>query len=192
MKNVLLYDDLITADIKADQLAQLLDLTERRLRQLASDEVIKTYKRGTYKLVDALQGYINFLKGSVNMRGIATKVAKDVKSGNMPSEGTNLAVERTGLTRAQRMKAELDLKTQMGELHRREDVEAVMGDMLGAFRARIMAIPTTLAPRMVAQTEIPVIQSMIKKQLWDALQELSEYDPESFEATRKGSVKTGG
>ncbi len=50
-----------------------------------------------------------------------------------------------------------------GELHRSEDVRRVMNDMLGAFRARVLAIPSKTAPRLLAQTDLAVVQDIIKK-----------------------------
>lgn len=49
--------------MSADQLGQILDgLTPRRVRQLAEQGVIPKASRGRYPVIEAVQGYVRFLK----------------------------------------------------------------------------------------------------------------------------------
>ncbi|QLQ21923.1 MAG: hypothetical protein HZT42_05955 [Paracoccaceae bacterium] len=83
-------------------------------------------------------------------------------------------------TRARRQKTELELQIMRGDLHRSEDVRRVMNDMLGAFRARILSIPSKFSPQLVGLTEIPPIKVVLKQAVHEALEELSDYDPMVF------------
>ncbi len=88
--------------------------------------------------------------------------------------------ERAKNEQIKREKAEIELAALRGEMHHAEDVETVLNDMLTAFRAKILSIPTKLAARVLGQTDIGVVQSMLTEELYEALAELSEYDPEAF------------
>ena len=84
------------------------------------------------------------------------------------------------LTRAKRRIEEKKLQIIQGKLHRSDTVQAVMSRMLLNFKAKLSAIPTTLAPQLLAQTQLPVIQNILLEGINEALNELSEYDPEAF------------
>ena len=152
------------------EVAGLLGCSVRQISRLTASGVLTQTEKNLYVRDVVLKSYGAY-ETCKNTRGRGNKKSKD---------DADYRRERTLLTKTQREKAEMELATIRGELHRAEDVKSVMTDMLGAFRARIMAIPTSLAPQLVAETEIVVVQSTLKKHLWNALQELSEYDPELF------------
>ncbi|MDK2822038.1 MAG: hypothetical protein PWP31_2003 [Clostridia bacterium] len=123
-------------------------------------------------MAQAVQHYINWIK------------TQSIKT----SEELNLKKEKTLLIRANRQKAELELQMIQGELHRVEDVEQVMNDMLGAFRARCLAIPSKAAPYLMGQTDLAIVQNVVKKEVYEALTELSNYDPEVFYCQSKDRI----
>ncbi len=43
-------------------ISKLLKLTERRIQQLAKDNIIPKAERGKYDLINSVHGYIDFLK----------------------------------------------------------------------------------------------------------------------------------
>lgn len=65
-------------------------------------------------------------------------------------------------------------------MHDAEDIERVLTGMLINFRNRILAIPSKVAPKIIGQKSIAVINEILQQELYDALNELSEYDPEIF------------
>lgn len=154
------------------ELAEILGLSDRRIRQLEQIGIISKLSRGKFHLPAAVQQYISWLRSQAD----ETEEKLDFKR------------EKTLLTRANRQKVELELQIMRGELHRSEDVRRVMNDMLGAFRARCLAIPSKAAPRLVAQTDLAIIQDVLKKEVYEALTELSEYDPEVFYARSKDKL----
>ena len=46
----------------ADVLAKLLDISERRVRQLSAEGIIPKGARGRYEMVGAVRGYIRYLR----------------------------------------------------------------------------------------------------------------------------------
>ncbi|GAQ24231.1 hypothetical protein [Tepidanaerobacter syntrophicus] len=149
-------------------LANIFGLTERRVRQLVEEGVIDRIGHGRYDLQDSLKKYIAFLRAAASAEVDSSKVKE------------NLDYEKFLHERAKREKAELELAHLKGELHHSADVEKVMNDMLGAFRSKLLALPAKLAPMLIAQNTVATIQDMLQNEIYEALKELSNYDPELF------------
>lgn len=154
--------------INTKVLASILDVSERRIRQLVEEGVIDKVKTGTYEFVPTIRKYILYLK---------------IKNDNASDEGSNennYMLEKTLHEKAKRKKAELELSQMEGTLHDAKDIEREMTKMLTVFRARILAIPSKLASRVVIESDISIVQDMIQRECYNALQELSDYNPELF------------
>ncbi|MEA5083282.1 MAG: hypothetical protein VB018_03915 [Lachnospiraceae bacterium] len=139
--------------------AAFLGLSERRIRQLKTDGIIKEYKNGSglYDLRGATQMYIAFLKkGSDN----------DVVDYNS---------EKAKLIRAKRQNEELQLRSRQKELHEAADIERLLSTMIINFKSRLMAIPAKLAPLLATKTDKSEIFKIIKSATDEALKELSDY-----------------
>ena len=96
-------DNLCSIECTSSQLAEFLDLSSRRISQLAKEEIIPQHKRGKFPFKEAVKAYHNYtLSGgkSGNMRGTGAKLPPDA----------SLNTEKAGLTRAQRLQAELILR----------------------------------------------------------------------------------
>lgn len=111
-------------------------------------------------------------------------------SKRQPESDLDIVKERARLTYHQANIAELDEDVKRGELIPAETVDQVWSDMLASFRAKILAIPTKTAHQFVALTDLSEIQDVIKEHLNEALQELSEYDPEHY-GIKSGEVSSG-
>jgi phage terminase Nu1 subunit (DNA packaging protein) len=157
------------------EISEIFGLSDRRVQQLVKEGALVKVSRGKYDLKASVQRYIEYIK----------------EQAQKTEEELDLTKEKTLLTRANRQKVELELQIMRGELHRSEDVRRVMNDMLGAFRARILAIPSKVAPRLIAQTNAAVIQNIVRNEVYEALQELSEYDPHMFYAHSKDKLALG-
>ena|GEM_PF-173103 len=143
-------------------IARVLDLSERRVRQLRDEGVIGEYKckAGLYDLVPTVQKYINFLR-----------------SGKPDGEGgVNYHTERALFMRAKRQDVEFELGLKEGNLHTSEDVRAVIASVLTNFKSRIMAMPSKLAPVLSKKTKVVEIKKIIKAACDEALNELAELD----------------
>ena len=160
-----------TMTVGTTELAEILGMTDSRIRQLERSGIISKIGRGKYDLKKAVQSYCKYLKASVEKQ-----------------EGLS---EKDLLDRARCKKIELEIQVLQGDLHRAEDVERVMNDMLGAYRSRCLSIPYKLAPQLVSITDISIIQAAIKKEVYEALTELSNYDPSVFYAHSKDKLALG-
>jgi phage terminase Nu1 subunit (DNA packaging protein) len=164
-------DSLETRTITSKDLASILGVTTRRIRQLTQEGVFPRVARGKYVLGEAMRAYISHLQTKAKE---AVVDPKDLKK------------ELTRLRRAQADKTELEVKEYRGELHRAEDVEDVWTEMLSNFRARALAVPTKLAPQILGIEDLKEMQKALKDAVYEALQELSEYDPDRItERARK-------
>ncbi|MBN2123618.1 MAG: hypothetical protein JW821_04960 [Deltaproteobacteria bacterium] len=166
-------DDLENLTIGGKDLAAILGVTPRRIRQLTQNEVFPQVARGKYVLGDAMRAYISHLQERVREASV---------------DPNDLKKELTRLRRAQADKTELEVKEFRGELHRAEDVEDVWTEMLSNFRAKILSLPTRLAPVLQTLEDLKDLQKVLKNAVHEALQELSEYDPDRIaeRARKKG------
>ena len=117
-------------------ICQILDLTERRVRQLVTDGILpKNSERGRYELIPTVKGYIHWLRDR-SLYGEAK-----AKSGNVVS----LDEARRRKLIAEAELAELELQKERGEVVSIEETEKSWTEVLGAVRAKILALPTTMA-----------------------------------------------
>lgn len=139
--------------------ARWLDLTERRVRQLRDKGIIKEYRQGYYKLQETIHKYIHYLRGE----------------NDGSSQNISYNAERAKLIKAKRELQELELQLKKNKVHKSEDVELVMTDMLIKFKTRIMAIPAKASPILAKKTDQTEIFKILKQYTDEALEELSNY-----------------
>lgn len=149
--------------VTTKQISEILGLSTRRIQQLANENALIKAKRGKFDLPASIAAYIDYL------------IDKE-----KPDEELSKYEEEAKWTRARRQKTELELQIMKGELHRSEDVKRVMNAMLGAFRARLLSFPSKIAPQILGKTEIPAIKDILKDGVFEAMNELSDYDPHVF------------
>ena len=56
-------------------------------------------------------------------------------------------------------------------------MENFLTDMLVNFKSRLLSVPQKVAPLIVSEDDINVILDILEKEIFQALEELSEYDP---------------
>jgi len=161
---------------EAKVIAQLFNLSIRRIQQLTADGVIETVKTQggrRYDLIPTIQRYIKFLQDKAAGR---EKVEKDAKN-----ESEKLEAE-TRLKQAKAEVAELELEELRGELHRAEDVEAVMTDHILLLRSMIIALPGRLAVDVTHAKTPAEAAEVIKAECYTMLEQLAayEYDPDEY------------
>jgi len=160
-----------------NDLAAVLGVSDRWIRELVQGKILEPASRGHFRLVESIQKYIEFIKDGSE----SGSNAKDQKF--------DYRKEKTLLTKANREKAEIELAIIRGEVHRTEDVESIIGNMLNNFRSKILSIPIKVSPYLLAQTEMAIIQDILKTYLYEALTELKDYDPEAFHKQNKECLK---
>ena len=151
--------------------AQLLGLSEKRIRQMTEDGTIKEFSHGHYKLWPTAKAYITYLQNTAGSLDYNT--------------------EKAGLTRVKREDAELSLALRRGELHKAADVEFILTNMLMAFKAKLEALPHKILPVLInamdsraAPDEVLVI---LRKAIEEAVGELRDYAPDLFNSDSAGA-----
>jgi phage terminase Nu1 subunit (DNA packaging protein) len=139
-------------------IARLLDLTERRVQQLARDGVIPKAERGQYDLVAAVRGYIRYLR----------EQAARAQAGTL-----DIGSERTRLVRAKADLAEMDAACRREELLGAEQVEQAWTAALARVRSRLLVLPDRLAPQLQEEIGIAAARGIIRQALAEALTELA-------------------
>lgn len=155
-------------EVLTSELGQIVGKTPQWIRQLTRDGVLKQVSRGKYRLDQSVQAYIEYAAGGREDDGKPRYI-------DHKTEHERIKTER----------AAMELAVLRGELHHAEDVEAVMSDMLAAFRQKILAIPTKLAPELAGIEEINVVKGHLTRAMHEALSELADYNPTAFQDTSK-------
>lgn len=153
--------------------ARLLDLTERRVRQLKDAGVIEEYKgmAGLYDLTPTVHAYVNYLR----------------KRNPESEDNIDYNTERAKLIRAKRLNEEYDLGVKEGSLHTSADVETAMVNMLLNFKTRLMSLPSKLSPVLSKKTDKAEIHRILKDSVDEALNELADFN----NTFREGEEGTG-
>lgn len=157
-------------------IASVLDLSERRVRQLRDQKILIEARKNYFDLIPAIQAYIAYL------RSLST-------DGNQASDYN---LEKAKFVRARRENQELDLEVKRGELYPGEEVELVVSDMLIRFKSHLLSIPSKLSPQLSEMSDKNTIQRLLKREVAEALSELSAFkkgmeEKNTLEITEKDS-----
>lgn len=152
-------------EVNQKQLAALLGISARQVRNLKEQglfEFVTNSKK--YCAEKCVQEYIDF------------KIKAEV--GN----GTNLAKEKEQAEHERYKKeiTKLKLRKMRMEVHEAADVEQFLNNMLLDFRNRLLSIPAKVAPQILGEQDINVIIEMLNVEMFETLDELSEYDPDAI------------
>lgn len=140
-----------------DVIANLLELTPRRVQQLAGEGYIPKAERGRYALVGAVRGYIRFLKERA-INGDAADGEKD----------------KARLLKARADIAVMEAERLNGTLVAVGDVSRVWMDMIGRTKARMRSIPPKVAPLVSLETDVELNRLTLESHIDEALNELSD------------------
>lgn len=162
--------DISAITVNSATLEKIIGVSDRRIRQLAEEGIVIRAAKGRYKLKDSIMNYI-----------LTLKVAMEAAGTDSPDGELDLEEEKAIHERVKRHISELKLQVMKGELHRSGDVERVMTDMLVSIRARLLAMPTKLAPLLVARNDVGYIRTALNREMLDALNELKDYNPKDFQ-----------
>lgn len=161
--------DISAITVNSATLEKIIGVSDRRIRQLAEEGIIIRAAKGRYKLMDSILNFILKLKVEIEMKG-----------GTSPDGEIDLEEERALHEKVKRHISELKLQTMKGELHKSEDVEHVMTDMLVSIKTKLLSMPTKLAPILVSRNDIDFVRSTINREVLDTLNELKDYNPKEF------------
>ena len=148
------------AKLSLSAISQLLKLSERRIQQLAKDEVIPKAQRGEYDMIPCVHGYIDYLKAKIG--------------GEYTAE--DLAINRNRLLKAQADLAEIEKQKQEGELITKEEVKKNWLNLLSVLKTKLLSMPNKLAPVVLTYKNVNEIKLVIKEKVYDALFEIAGTD----------------
>ena len=160
--------DIDSLTVSAAVLGRIFGVTDRRVRQMAEEGLIVRAAKGRYNLVESLKNYI-----------LSLKLAAEGVTMESPDGEIDIDEEKALHERVKRHISELKLQTMKGELHKAEDVERVMSDMLAAFKTRVMNIPSKVAP-ILEDRDTGYIKDRLTNEVVEVLNELKDYDPKAF------------
>jgi hypothetical protein len=88
--------------------------------------------------------------------------------------------------------SDLRLKLFKNTLHRADDVEFILTNMLTAFKARVLAIPSRVSRQLIGQTKFQVVYDLLMAEIELALREMVAYDHTQFAQQREAYLEAQG
>lgn len=161
--------DVSTLICSAGVLADMLGIKQTTVRHLASSGVMPRVTNGRYKMRDCVHNYVMQLRiQSKNPESGSTDEKPELRDMQAKHEAIKLQM------------SDMQLKLMQGKLHKSEDVEKVMTNMLASMRAKLLSLPSRIAPRVAEASDPTEVMAILQADIYDALHELSEYTPEMF------------
>lgn len=158
--------------IDVTQLSRLLDIAPRTVQHLTAEGILTRARdedgrelRGRYELVASVRSYVRYLREQARLDDASESKYIMLRNAKMGSESEM---------------SDLRLQLFKGTLHRDADVEWVMTQMLTAFKARMLAIPSRLTRQLIGQKKFQVIYDLLMTEIELALRELVGYDRQRF------------
>ena len=158
--------------VSSKTLEALFGLKDRTIRDLADKGIIKRDSHGRYLFWNSAKGYITALK-------VANAGKNNKKDVDDSAEYIDLDEEKAQHEHVKRQITEIKLQLIKGQVHKAEDVEAVMTDMFAKFKSKLTALPAKLAKRLEGKSKIE-IQKILKTEIDNALVELASYNAAGF------------
>ena len=143
-----------------EAISKLLKLSERRVQQLAKDNIIPKAERGKYDLVSSVHGYIDFLKAKAGGDFTAEEVLKN----------------KNKLLKAKAEIAEIEKMKATGELIPKEEVKRTWLELVHKIKQKLLSIPNKVAPVVVTVKNISEIKLILQDKLYEALYEITSDD----------------
>jgi len=151
-----------------EELAKLVDVTERRIQQIEQEGIIKSEPKKNNK--DKRE--YDFVKSIVSLVRYFRNKADSRRSG----DSEDMETEKLRNIVIKNKKEELLLEELENDLHRTADIERVMGAALTRLRINLLAIPMGVAPLVREKSNVNEIAEIIEARISRALNELATVD----------------
>lgn len=158
------------SEVNSTGLASILGITTRRVQQLTQDGILKTVRRGTFALGDAVQRYIT------------SKVEAAITDEECMEAEKKKLVSDAKLKEAKAVIMAAEAEEIKGTMHRAEDVELITNDMIFTIRSALNALPGRVAVDVAACETAAEASDVIRKEIHKIMRELAEYryDPTKY------------
>ena len=137
--------------------AEVLGVTERRVRELRDEGVLSEERPGIFNMKTVVKQYLTYKIGDKDDSSRLTAARAD-------REETRGKIEKMKMEEAK------------GDLHRTEDVERGLKAIFANFKNRLETIPTKYAKTMAQLTDPVEAHDILQKAVEEALIELSNPD----------------
>ncbi|EDS13161.1 hypothetical protein [Anaerotruncus colihominis] len=157
-------------EVSTTELACILGITGRYVRQMAEDGVLSKVDKGRFLLAESVQKYIKYTaKDAMNEEDIKLDKAKRTAEVTLKASKAQVA--------------KLEAEEMKGKMHRAEDVEAMTSDLVYAIRGALIALPGRLAVDVAAVESPAEASEIIRKEVYKVMRELANYryDPQKYE-----------
>lgn len=149
-------------------LGSILSITDERVRQLEDKGLIKSENIGRKKyfdLIESINAYYEYRNSGQTTVSIEEAAQLDIRYRKAKTE-----------------KMELELSELKGQMHRAEDIEMIMGDMVSGIRAELTALPGRLAVDCANAANAAEASAIIKDAVLLLLDDLTkyQYDPSKY------------
>lgn len=153
------------------ELAECLRISTRQVRNLRGDGLFQeAMVERKYDLPKCIAEYIDF------------KVKAET------GRGAKISIEQQKAEHEEIKKqiSKLKLRKLRRELHEASDVEEFLTDMLLKFKGHMTSMPSKLAIQIAGETDTNKVIQILDREIKDALDELSEYDPDEIDGSQSG------
>lgn len=154
--------------------AAAIGLSDRRVRQLADEGLFQPVRKGKllkFDLVETVRAYVDWLRDQA-----ASKEDADVELAEQKLQA------EVDYKRAKAAEEELMLEELRGNMHRSEDVEECIEQLVYTARSEIVALPGRVAMDVAQATSAAEAEKIVRAECNHILNDLSEfrYDPAAF------------
>jgi phage terminase Nu1 subunit (DNA packaging protein) len=157
-------------EITLKSLSKIINLTDRRIQQLAKKGIIPKANHGKYDLVDSINGYVCYLQDLVqtkDLEGVKTNTKED-KARKLHHEANIRQIEE------QKAKRELELLDAL--LINRDDALMIWSEAFINIKKTLRSLPKKIASEVVGKDSEVEIEDKIKNYIDLSLEDLSDMD----------------
>lgn len=157
-------------EVSTSELACVLGITGRRIRQLSEDGQLEKHGQGRFNLAASVQRYIGNLSREA--------VDENEKKMDMAKRSAEVTLKAS---KARIAKLEADELA--GKMHRSDDVAAMTEDLIYTIRSALMALPGRLAVDVSSAKSPAEASEIIRKEVSVVMKDLASYryDPKKYE-----------
>jgi len=163
-------DDISMVTVSSKVMEEITGVGDRHVRNLAEEGILVRNSHGKYLLLKSVKNYI-----------LNLKIAKsgDKITSDFAEEGLDWDNEKAKHEHLKAMVTEIKLQLIRGQVHKSEDVAAVITNMFTKFRSKMRAMPYKLAPKLEGKNKSE-ISGILKEEIDSALEELADYKPSDY------------
>lgn len=138
-----------------------MGVSSDRIKQMTAEKIIEPDEFGKFSLAEANKAYLR-------------QKIKEYRQ-QIIDATASLTIERSGFVRARRMQAELLLAKAREEVIEVELVKRQAAFLFVAMRQKLLNLPTTIARKLLHQSDIKPVVNLLTEAIHRALRELKEF-----------------